>query len=36
MAGKKCLTSEGVAEILLNDDSNEDFIPELDSEDESQ
>jgi hypothetical protein len=39
MAGKKPATSEELAGILLNDDSNEDLIPELessDSEDKSQ
>jgi hypothetical protein len=33
MAGKKRLTSEELAEILLNDDVNEDLVPELESSD---
>jgi hypothetical protein len=39
MAGQKWITSEELIEILLNDDSSEDLIPELESrnsEDESQ
>jgi hypothetical protein len=33
MAGKKRITSEELAEILLNDDVNEDLVPELESSD---